>query len=313
MTENPNRVTSVTTVTTTRLDLAGAPVTVITKTFINDVEVPATQNPVSTPPSAPPSSIPPSAQISTPAVSQAVTQTSPNPTPTSHLNTVHTTTNFNGFSRVSTATSSAFGTPAPTLGSQSTDGSSGLPTGAIAGIAIGCAAVGLVIGLLAACILLRRKRKQPNTTVIAQQEAKAYENASPITSDIHLNQFLLDATPDREIVQEVRSLGDLIGQHVENYYHLSPINIDVSALSSTLDALGWANGNSLSTTLLCLDPQTRQVGLRHVILMTLFSSVSFPPNGTPSLLPPLVTDFANSLPHTEKGHLGDPQGELPSL
>lgn len=198
--------------------------------------------------------------------------------------------------------------------------SSGLSSGATAGIAIGCILAGLIIGLIAAFFLFRRKGKRNDSVdnVVVHNEPKAYpsDKGTP-THDVQLNQFLLEATPDRDIAQEVQSIGALIDQHVETHYHTRPINTDRRTLASALANIGFPNStnsaqiDSQNAALLCLDPRTRQVGLRHVIMRTLFSSIDTQsPN--PSMLPAPVASFLRAIPPTENDRYADAQGKAPT-
>lgn len=231
-----------------------------------------------------------------------------------------------------TSTSVTNSSPAPS------SHSSGLSPGATAGIAIGCALVGLAIGIIASFCLFRRKAKHSqlddrkakhnqlgdrvvihelHDTVIheLQDTAKTYvsEKGTPV-HDIQLNQFLLEATPDRDIAQEVQSIGALVDQHVETYYHTRPINIDRGTLASSLAHIGFPSSthaaqlDAQSAAVLCLDPRSRQIGLRHVIMRTLFSSIdTHSPN--PSMLPAPVASFLRAIPPAESDRYADPQGK----
>ncbi|KFG79596.1 hypothetical protein MANI_022004 [Metarhizium anisopliae] len=201
--------------------------------------------------------------------------------------------------------------------------SSGVSAGAVAGIAIGCAVAGLVAGLLVACILLRRKKRRHSCkadAVATHHESKAYspETTPPAAaSDIQLKQFLPEATPDREIAQEMQSLGGLIHQHVENYYHSRTVNASTRDLSTTLKSLGFKGQSSSPDTYtkniaaLCLDPKTRQSGLRHVITRAIFSSIGFhTQTSLPSMLPQPVASFLQAMPPDELGHSADAQDSI---
>ena len=221
-----------------------------------------------------------------------------------------------------TGTGSTSTAPTPTPPCTPAQPPSVLSAGAIAGIAIGCAVAGLVAGLLVACILLRRKKRRHSRkadAVATHHESKAYspETTPPAAaSDIQLKQFLPEATPDREIAQEMQSLGGLIYQHVENYYHSRTVNASTRDLSTTLKSLGFKGQSSSPDTYTkniaaqCLDPKTRQSGLRHVITRAIFSSIGFhTQTSLPSMLPQPVASFLQAMPPDELGHSADAQGE----
>ena len=215
--------------------------------------------------------------------------------------------------------------------------SSGLSSGATAGIAIGCVLAGLVIGIVAAFCLLGRRAKHSQSndrkanhrqlgdrvvihelddTVIHElhDTAETYASEKGTPAHIQLNQFLLEATPDRDIAQEVQSIGALIDQHVETYYHNRPVNTDRRTLASALAHIGFPSStnsaqiDAQSAAVLCLDPRTRQAGLRHVIMRTLFSSIdTHSPN--PFMLPAPVATFLQAIPPAESDRYADAQGK----
>lgn len=152
---------------------------------------------------------------------------------------------------------------------------------------------------------------------VLRHEHKAYpsDKATPPVSDIQLDRFLLEPTPDRDIAQETQSIGALIDQHVESYYHTHPVTADARALASVLTQLGFpstTDSASLDTqgaTALCLDPRSRHVGLRHVIMRVLFSSIDVnSPHGL-SMLPAPVASFLRAIPPAESDRFGDSQGK----
>ncbi|KAG5980823.1 hypothetical protein E4U55_003577 [Claviceps digitariae] len=201
----------------------------------------------------------------------------------------------------STIDSSVWTEPSATLLVPATGSSDGLGPGKVAGIAIGCVVVGCVAGLIAACALLRRNSQYVNvaTAVVAHDESRdsAIEATAQVISSsngnrnndmnrmngIQLNHFLLEATPDRDIAQEVQSLGELIHQHVQNYYHTKPVLANTESLSAALSDLGFSSATksigshipAQSMAILCRDASTRSVGLRHVIMRAAFSSIDF--------------------------------------
>ncbi|RSL49773.1 hypothetical protein CEP54_012271 [Fusarium duplospermum] len=182
----------------------------------------------------------------------------------------------------------------------SNHGSSGHSTGALAGAAVGCAIAGILIGVVAAWLLLRRRRGQNDRNTVPREDPRAFaavEKPSPTVSDAPtpLNHLLLDATPDREIEAELQALGHLIDQHVEKYYHLDPIT-DVSTLSDHLASLGDFPHGAEAIAGVCAKPMSRQTGLRHVISQVIFRSLDVYSHGAFSLLPAPVSTFLDSMP-----------------
>ncbi|UPK93947.1 hypothetical protein LCI18_004882 [Fusarium solani-melongenae] len=183
----------------------------------------------------------------------------------------------------------------------SDNGSSGHSTGALAGAAVGCAIGGILIGLVAAWLLFRRRRRgQDDMKTIPHDNPRAFaavEKPSPTVSDdsTPLNHLLLDATPDREIEAELQALGQLIDQHVEKYYHLDPIS-DVSTLSDHVAPLGDFPHGTEAIAGVCAKPMSRQTGLRHVISQVIFSSLDIYSHGAFSMLPAPLSTFLDSMP-----------------
>ncbi|KAI8715908.1 hypothetical protein NCS52_01099700 [Fusarium sp. LHS14.1] len=249
---------------------------------------------------------PPVSSTSDPASSSA--GTSPSTTTISSTSTgTNTDTNTDtsaatGNSSSSSSSSSSLNHSSTSVSAPSTDnGSSGHSTGALAGAAVGCAIGGILIGLVAAWLLLHRRRKgQDARNTVPRDDPRAYaavEKPSPTISDdsTPLNHLLLDATPDREIEAELQALGHLIDQHVEKYYHLDPIS-DISILSDHLAPLGDFPHGTEAIAGVCAKPMSRQTGLRHVISQVIFRSLDIYSQSAFSLLPTPVGTFLDSVP-----------------
>lgn len=192
--------------------------------------------------------------------------------------------------------------------------SSGISTGAIAGAAVGCAFAGLILGLAVAWLLLRRRWKKNDTgqpdgvaVIATSPESKDYSSVSvnPSGSEAQIDQFLLIATPDKEIGTELQSLGDLIHQHVENHYEFGPSPASASVLSQSLVNLGFIQGSGLSAdaiAALCIQPESRQAGLRHVLSHVIFRSIDVNSRSFLSMLPAPLAAFLQSIPPAEQQH-----------
>ncbi|KAF0330565.1 hypothetical protein GQ607_001969 [Colletotrichum asianum] len=205
------------------------------------------------------------------------------------------------------------GTPSASPTSTNKSSSSGVSTGAIAGASVGCLLAGLIIGGLIAFLLLGRKKRKsgrysPQSSdtghIIVGPESKALASSAPAnhSDNIQINQFLLDATPDKELAGELQSLGELIQQHVENNYHSNPVQIDPHALAPSLSNLGLGELSKLSTeeiASLCTDPKTRQAGLQHVVSLAVFGSIDFKAKSRYSMLPGPIASFLQSIPPVE--------------
>ncbi|KAF7554374.1 hypothetical protein G7Z17_g2976 [Cylindrodendrum hubeiense] len=190
--------------------------------------------------------------------------------------------------------------------------STGISTGAIAGAAVGCAIAGLIFGFAAAWFLLRRRSNKAGlqqtggvAVVGTSPESKGYSSVavSSSSNDIQIDQFLLTATPDKDIRTELHALGDLIHQHVENNYSLRSTPASISVLSQSLVSLGFTQGSGLSADVVagwCIQPESRQAGLRHVISHTIFKSIDVNSRSPLSMLPAPIAAFLQSIPPPER-------------
>ncbi|KAH6871410.1 hypothetical protein B0T10DRAFT_523065 [Thelonectria olida] len=196
-------------------------------------------------------------------------------------------------------TFTASSSPASATASTPSDASN-ISTGTLAGTAIGCTVGGLFLGFVAAWFLLRRRKDKTHdaagTSPESNDETKTAIIASPssTTSDTQLDHFLLAATPDREIKSELQALGNLIAQHVENNYHsgLAPSH---SVLSQALVQLGFSH-RADAVASMCVKPESRSIGLRHVISQTIFRSIDVHSRSSISMLPAPIAASLQAVP-----------------
>lgn len=200
--------------------------------------------------------------------------------------------------------------------------SNGLSSGAVAGIAVGCVVAGIIIGMLAAFLLLKRRSKSESNPqlVDTRVEGKSFDSRAftaspvePLLAVSDLDEFLLAPQPDKELAGELRSLGHLIQQHVEDNYHLFPVTQSAGSLNQALTELGLAvNGKTLPgpAQLACMtaNPKTRHVALQHVISRVIFDSLTARSTSKLSMLPLAVSSLVREMPPCEK-HLGNPEGQ----
>ncbi|KAK3349839.1 hypothetical protein B0T25DRAFT_250163 [Lasiosphaeria hispida] len=188
--------------------------------------------------------------------------------------------------------------------------SSGTNNGLVAGVAVGCLIAGALLGLAAAFFFIRRRNSQASEAIHHSAptivESKAFNGQPPLPAEkqFQLSQYLLDSNADKEIADELRSLGTLIQQHVENSYHLHPVQVDPRALGMSLVQLGLGNGISLTPEAivnLALEPRTRFAALQHVISQVVFSSIDVSSRSQLSMLPAPIAAFLQSIPPNEKG------------
>ncbi|KAK6084672.1 hypothetical protein SCUP515_01168 [Seiridium cupressi] len=216
-----------------------------------------------------------------------------------------------GASTTSQPATTTSATPGPTnaISPGVSGGNSGVSPGATAGIAIGCVVLGLAIGALAAYLFLRRRQKtRPQPEYLPMEYGMGREKGLPAgppveSSGLALDQYLLDSKPDAEIAGEMRNLAALIQQHVENNYHLRPVQQSASTLTQVLMNLGIPQTGVLNCShlaSLALDPRTRSLALRHVIAKVTFESATLFGTSALSLLPAFVPSFSRAVPPVEQ-------------
>lgn len=208
-----------------------------------------------------------------------------------------------------------------------------LTLGAWIGIAVGCGVAGLIIGLLAAMVFFRRRSKalpaqepEPGSEVMeVGPGSKSFDSraftASPTVEPVpstgnpfsDLDQFLAIPKSDKDLVGELRSLGHLIQQHVEDNYHLSAIAESTSSLSQALENVGLGDTvkgvpGPEQLVKLAVEPETRHLALRHVIARVMFDNISIKSAGKLSMLPPSFSLLMRTMPPVEE-HIGNPEGQ----
>ncbi|KAI1654579.1 hypothetical protein F4813DRAFT_392576 [Daldinia decipiens] len=226
--------------------------------------------------------------------------------------TTSTTTSSSTTSSTSTtdrsSTSSSRVSPSLINATQSVESVSnpGLSSGAVAGIAIACAVAGLMMGIISGIFLFRQRRRQGlgDRSRGGEYDGQEKPLRSHISTDrLQLDQFLLDPTPDAGIRTELRSLSQLLQQHVENNYHNLPVSRNVDILSAELVRLGVGQSDALlADTLasLALNPRTRCSAIQHIISSVTFASITLDGTSPLSLLPQPVSSFASLIPATER-------------
>ncbi|KAF5615220.1 hypothetical protein F52700_13514 [Fusarium sp. NRRL 52700] len=205
----------------------------------------------------------------------------------------------------SSVSSTAVNDEKPTATEEPSDRSSdGLKGGPVAGAAIGCLIAGLALGLIAAFLLFRRRQRgkpaKEGFVLADHKYTEPKDGTQVIVSsskhDAELSQFLLEATPDKDLQAELRSLSELVYQHVENYYRRPQVQADPAQVAQSLIDIGYspvASGLQADTVAtVCLSPQTSKVGIRHVLSHAIFRSLDFNSGSSLSMLPGAVATLA---------------------
>lgn len=171
----------------------------------------------------------------------------------------------------------------------------GMSAGAVAGIAIGCFAIGALIAGIILWFLWKRRKPARNLeqeaigiSLIRQEKGYSTHNAynerenpasTPISSPLPL------PLEDKAISAEVSKIGNSIKNHVQSYYYsgrVSPGNIDYDDVQALGENLPISAG-TLSTLL--SDSATREIALRFCIAWVICGKMIPRKDSESSLLP----------------------------
>ncbi|KAK0628495.1 hypothetical protein B0T17DRAFT_505165 [Bombardia bombarda] len=208
----------------------------------------------------------------------------------------------------------------------------GLSKGAIIGIGVGSFILGILLGwaAAAACFFFANRRRQnpesespvhdkpespflppmppPKTSINSSGDAAASARAAIAAHDGRTisipDAYLLPATDDAEITSELSVLGGYIRDHVQNNYHLQPVQYNAAYVSQSLAGLGLSEKDRSRITSLSADPQTRYAAIRHLLALSIFSALDIRSANSDSLLPSGVAAFLGSLPANRTKTLG---------
>ncbi|PSR82546.1 hypothetical protein BD289DRAFT_392123 [Coniella lustricola] len=232
-------------------------------------------------------------------------------------------------SPTSTTSSSGSNHGSPTASSIAKT-TNGIGSGAVAGIAIACVVVGIAIGAIVAFLILKRRHRQASRLRHValdrhdrqerqdrQERREHRENhdnyQSAAKDDIVLGDFLLTQRSDKEIADELETLGQLIQQHTENNYHMHPVELDANASHQALGELGFESDDGVTSTQaiisLAQDPRTRPGAIQHIISRVVLNNFEPTSRSLYSMLPAYVLDFAHAIPPVER-HRGSPDAVL---
>ncbi|RFU25874.1 hypothetical protein B7463_g10466, partial [Scytalidium lignicola] len=172
---------------------------------------------------------------------------------------------------------------------------SGISMGVAAGIGIGSgAAFCIAIGLAAFYFFRKRIRLPP---VVTDLPSVTDLPVPLFTGSPHsLHSFLLDGSRGSDFTREIRSLGVLIEQHVKSRYHLDAVEDISHLLNGYLELMCLSEHLRSRITELAMDPSTRHLAIRHLLVHMIFENLDIHSVGPFSLLPPIVVKFITSIP-----------------
>jgi len=218
------------------------------------------------------------------------------PSTTSVLSTITAVPTTTKFDSGSTAT------PAPNASSKPANSHLG-PPGAVAGIAIGAAVVGLLLGFLIAWLWMSHKGSSTGRKKRRRRKEDEISRIPPSRPQITLEDNLLERVDDSVVLSSMRDLNILIEGHVKNSYHLHKLDESQGDLARRLHDCGFGKSSEPSANTLAsllIDPSTRSVAIRHIIASTLLSHIDWKTPKETSLLPPQIAAICETIPPIER-------------
>lgn len=189
------------------------------------------------------------------------------------------------------------------------DGSKGLGSGAVAGVAIGCLLAGAAVAALVLLLLFRRHRKRqtlyngtPGQLVAhhvgplhQEKGVGAAAGAAALKDGVTVTATdLPQPAEDDAITGQMSMLRDKIKNHAQSYYHVMPVD-PVTVSEAPLG--GFARGTGLAPAtikeFLC-NPQSRQAMIRSYLSWETLSRCGAQGDSDASLLPAEVASFVSS-------------------
>jgi len=209
-------------------------------------------------------------------------------------------------STATTTSSSSQSASTSPLHSNTSVKKSGVSSGGVAGISIGCAIAGAAIGFLLFWFFKRKSNNRHQTldqevraAAFSRQEKQPAVNVQPLDNANLATRTVENNLPqpleDNAIAEAISKISNSIKNHVQSYYH----SAQVSAGAVNLDAL-QALGDGLPTSIgtlntMLANPTTRETALRLCIAWVVVSRIQFGGDPRITFLPPEVTSCINSM------------------
>jgi hypothetical protein len=204
----------------------------------------------------------------------------------------------------------------PTIATSKKDPKAGyVPPGAAAGIGIGAALAGAVIAALIFFFVLQRFKKrnrQPQLSAYAQHvgpypDAARQEKSTMVAvtgGASSIDSYLPQPAADDAITGDMSRLRDKIKDHVQSYYHVSPISpqmVDPSKLQDVARAVGISPQRMQE---LLLNPHSRIPAIRLYLAWLILSRCGGQGQARSSFLPAEVASFAPFIAGMDKTNNG---------
>jgi hypothetical protein len=131
-------------------------------------------------------------------------------------------------------------------------------------------------------------------------------------NDININKVLLEPVSSSDIKTDMLAIGSQIVQHVDNNYHLKPVDSLPASFAESLaqerySALTGVSIEQLGKLL--RDVRTRGAAIRHLISYFIFSRITLTSDVESSLLPRHITAFLRQMSPPERIS-GSKEGKL---
>jgi hypothetical protein len=121
--------------------------------------------------------------------------------------------------------------------------------------------------------------------------------------EMKLDRALLEPVPSSDIGMDMNAIGSQILQHVDNNYHLKPVDKLPASFTEALIATHYSSFTGISIEQLgplLLNVQTRRSAIRHLISYFIFSRIALTCDVDTSLLPSHIIAFLRQIPPPER-------------
>jgi hypothetical protein len=178
-----------------------------------------------------------------------------------------------------------------------------VPTGAAAGIGVGCAVVGALLALMLSYLFFRKREarqsrrrssrmQKSNPGFLSDKESAAVVTQRQ-TIDSDLDRLLPQEADDSTVRKKASTLFDQLELHVENYYR----DVQVSITPAMESELSRSSSPYLSVPLVAfLDSTSRPRQLiKHSLAFHVNNLTSAAVDSTRSLLPPEIVEMVKAV------------------
>jgi hypothetical protein len=182
--------------------------------------------------------------------------------------------------------------------------STGLSNGAAAGVGIGCAFVGALLASLIAFFIFHRKMGHrfysedqlatDGVGYIHQDKNATSTTVTPVKGGVvsNIDRLLPQPAEDDEIIGGLSKIRDGIKNHVQNYYHNSPVSSKMIDESNLLELSKATKLSTHEILTLLLNPATRILTIRLLLAEMILSRCVGGSDGQSSFLPSEVSGLA---------------------